>query len=438
MNAKSSPSPRLSRFRASEALLVSLALALAPVALRAQGIYESVDAQGHVVYSDQSDVSGAGQGAEQEAAQDDAQSLPRVLHVCWTNCFTLVGEHGVYGRTDGTDESWTVERFTPDAFVLKRHDAPAEWNGYHAEVTYAGQVVNDRLTNVTVDGRLVGDIQMAWGRALDTLPGSDAARDRLAQNGLSTPAGESAPDAGAVPLAASEAPPPLPDDEQPPCAVADDIWTPGHWVWVAQRYYWIAGAWVRPPRPGLLWTPGYWSVVGGAFVFHAGFWGSHVGYYGGINYGYGYFGSGYSGGRWAGGTFVYNTAVTHVNASVIRNIYREPPTEITTSRTSYNAGLGGGTTTLPAAQKRIVLSEPQLTPPPPQQQRMPTALVAPKMVHVVRSPVEHTARSIERHTSVAASPPAHTLSSSTPRPTPNSVDAKPVYHPRPTSLHPIP
>ncbi len=429
MNIKPFPSPGLPSARASAALLMSLALAMGPVALRAQEIYESTDAQGHAVYSDQSGVSG-----EPYAPQDDAPSLPRAIHVCWTNCFTLVGENGLYGRTDGTDENWTVERFTPEVFVLKRHDAPAEWNGFHAEVTYAGQVANDRLINVIVDGRLVGDIQMAWGSALDSLPGSNAERDRLAQHWPAAPAGDSAPDAGAAPLlTASDAPPPLPDDEQPPCAVVGSIWTPGYWVWVARRYYWITGAWVHPPQSGQLWTPGYWAFVGGAYVFHPGFWGSYVGYYAGINYGYGYFGSGYSGGRWVGGTFVYNTAVSHVNSSVIRDTYRELPTSgITTSKVSYNGGVGG-TTARPPAEAHIVFTEPHLSPPP---QHPGTRHAASKLAHVVRSRTAHAHRiTAAGNTSLAVPARAHTEPRSTPRPTSDSAEAKPVFRPPATGLH---
>ena len=103
---------------------------------------------------------------------------PRVLHFCWTNCFTLTLENGLYVRTDGSDETWTVERFTSTSVILHRHDAPAAWNGFSADVTYQGQVSNDRLINVTVNGNAVPDIKMAWGAALDTLPGSNAERDQ--------------------------------------------------------------------------------------------------------------------------------------------------------------------------------------------------------------------------------------------------------------------
>ena len=32
----------------------------------------------------------------------------------------------------------------------------------------------------------------------------------------------------------------------------------------------------------------------------AGYWGPHVGYYGGVNYGFGYMGVGFAGGAWRG------------------------------------------------------------------------------------------------------------------------------------------
>ncbi len=55
--------------------------------------------------------------------------------------------------------------------------------------------------------------------------------------------------------------------------------------------------------------------------WHPGYWGQHVGYYGGVNYGFGYMGIGFVGGMWAGGAFRYNTAVMRVNETVIHNTY---------------------------------------------------------------------------------------------------------------------
>ena len=71
---------------------------------------------------------------------EDVQAPPRVIHFCWTNCFTLTFENGVYRRADGTDETWTVERFTAATVILRRHDAPAAWNGFSADVSYQGQI----------------------------------------------------------------------------------------------------------------------------------------------------------------------------------------------------------------------------------------------------------------------------------------------------------
>jgi len=90
------------------------------------------------------------------------------------------------------------------------------------------------------------------------------------------------------------------------------MWTPGYWAYGQDGYYWVPGAWVPAPYAGALWTPGYWGWASGLYVFHPGYWGYHVGYYGGVNYGFGYGGIGFAGGLWRGGVFSYNTAVMHV------------------------------------------------------------------------------------------------------------------------------
>jgi hypothetical protein len=108
------------------------------------------------------------------------------------------------------------------------------------------------------------------------------------------------------------APPVLPVYVQPPCPEPGLMWTPGYWAYGPDGYYWVPGTWVPAPYAGALWTPGYWGWSGGLFVFHEGYWGHHVGYYGGVNYGFGYGGIGFAGGEWRGGVFAYNTAVMHV------------------------------------------------------------------------------------------------------------------------------
>ena len=72
---------------------------------------------------------------------------------------------------------------------------------------------------------------------------------------------------------------------------------------------------------GYLWTPAYWGWGGDRFLFHEGYWGPRVGFYGGINYGFGYFGDGYEGGRWDHGRFFYNRSVNNVNVTNIHNVY---------------------------------------------------------------------------------------------------------------------
>jgi WXXGXW repeat (2 copies) len=113
------------------------------------------------------------------------------------------------------------------------------------------------------------------------------------------------------------APPELPVYVQPPCPVEGYIWTPGYWAYGDEGYYWVPGVWVAPPRIGFLWTPGYWGFDGGVYAWHGGYWGPHVGFYGGINYGFGYGGVGFVGGEWAGNVYRYNTAVTNVEHALL-------------------------------------------------------------------------------------------------------------------------
>ena len=190
----------------------------------------------------------------------------------------------------------------------------------------------------------------------------------------------SQPDPGAdAALQASEPPPPLPDYEQPPCPVDGYLWTPGYWAYAPAGYYWVPGTWVAPPRVGLLWTPGYWGFAGAVYVFHAGYWGPHVGFYGGVNYGFGYVGTGYVGGRWVGGGFQYNQAITRVNVTVVHNTYNETViNNVTVNRVSYNGG-AGGVAVRPTAQERIAAQEPHVAPTPMQQQHLQQAVHNPAL-----------------------------------------------------------
>ena len=93
-----------------------------------------------------------------------------------------------------------------------------------------------------------------------------------------------------IDIRANLAPPPLPYYEQPVIPAEGYIWVPGFWAWDETQadYYWVPGTWVEPPQPELLWTPAYWGWDEGRYLFHPGYWGREVGFYGGIDYGYGY------------------------------------------------------------------------------------------------------------------------------------------------------
>jgi hypothetical protein len=137
-------------------------------------------------------------------------------------------------------------------------------------------------------------------------------------------------------------PPAIPVYEQPVCPSDGYLWTPGYWAYDdGDGYYWVPGTWVESPQVGFLWTPGYWGWGGSAFLFHEGYWGPQVGFYGGINYGFGYGGVGYEGGRWEGNHFSYNTYVTRVNTTIIHNTYNVTVRNVSESHVSYNGGSGG-------------------------------------------------------------------------------------------------
>jgi hypothetical protein len=146
-----------------------------------------------------------------------------------------------------------------------------------------------------------------------------------------------------VGVAVNVAPPPLPVYVQPPCPAPGYIWVPGYWAWNDGGYYWVPGTWLLPPEVGLLWTPGYWDWDGGIYHWHAGYWGPRVGFYGGVDYGFGYDGVGFAGGYWRGGIFFYNRAVWRVGPSFVTNVYYRRPEYVHREfeHVSYNGGPHG-------------------------------------------------------------------------------------------------
>jgi len=175
----------------------------------------------------------------------------------------------------------------------------------------------------------------------------------LALTLLGAPAASSAE----VFLSVAIAPPSLPVYEQPLIPGPGYIWVPGYWAYGPEGYYWVPGTWVFAPFIGALWTPGWWGWDGGYYRWNRGYWGPRVGYYGGINYGFGYFGVGYHGGYWRNGAFSYNTAVNNVNVTYIHNTYNRPVVEHSNvSRVSFNGGTGG-IVARPTAEERLALRD---------------------------------------------------------------------------------
>ena len=230
-------------------------------------------------------------------------------------------------------------------------------------------------------------------------------------------------------ISASTAPPPLPTSDQPPCPEEGDLWTPGYWAWDGVAYYWVPGAWVPPPRAGVFWTPGYWAYAGTVFVFHRGYWGPQVGFYGGINYGFGYGGIGYVGGHWVGNAFAYNRAVNNVNANVFRHVYDEPVVSHEGySRASYNGG-PGGTINVPTTQERLA-AQSRLPSLPPRIQFKPSPNAAPR----IPSGVGHAAlvpNPTVSHTAAASAPRRVTTSAVTQQRVPANAALPPAPAPRP-------
>ena len=148
------------------------------------------------------------------------------------------------------------------------------------------------------------------------------------------------------------APPPLPVYAQPICPGPEYIWVPGYWAYGPEGYYWVPGTWVLAPFFGALWTPGYWGWSGAVYLWHPGYWGRHVGFYGGIDYGFGYFGVGYAGGYWDRGGFYYNTAVNNVNVNIVRTTYNRPVAHSAgVTHVSFNGP--GGVSARPSAEERL-------------------------------------------------------------------------------------
>ena len=198
-----------------------------------------------------------------------------------------------------------------------------------------------------------------------------------------------------VSFSISFGPPPLPVYEQPPIPAPGYIWLPGYWSYGPYGYFWVPGTWMQPPAVGLLWTPGYWGWSDGFFVWNAGYWAPQIGFYGGVNYGFGYPGRGYEGGYWRDNRFYYNRTVNNITNVSVTNVYSKTVVnDVTVNRVSYVGG-PGGLTARPTADEERVAHEHRTPPTEAQTQHREAAAARPELVASVnhgKPPIAATLR----------------------------------------------
>jgi hypothetical protein len=231
-------------------------------------------------------------------------------------------------------------------------------------------------------------------------------------------------------------PPAIPIYEQPICPTYGYLWVPGYWAYDYDfGYYWVPGTWIEPPQVGFLWTPGYWGWGDGVYIWHAGYWGPHVGFYGGINYGFGYGGVGYEGGRWEGDRFAYNTYVTHVNTTIIHNTYNTRVTYVSESHVSYNGG-NGGVEARPTPQQESYANEHHVGPVSAQTQHVQQARSNPELrasANEGKPPIAATAKPADFKTGVVASRQAGGAYKAPPPNAARSNEVRPASETRPNA-----
>ena len=246
-----------------------------------------------------------------------------------------------------------------------------------------------------------------------------------------------------VGVAITIAPPELPVYEQPICPGDGYLWTPGYWAYGDGDYYWVPGTWVLAPEVGFLWTPGYWGWGDGGYVFYDGYWGPQVGFYGGINYGFGYFGHGFEGGRWDNGHFFYNRAVLNVNVNVIHNVYNTRINETTVTRVSFNGG-NGGINARATAQEEAAAHERHIPPVAAQTEHIQAARSNPELrasTNHGKPPIAATPRPGElKGGGVVAAREGGAVHESAARPENNAARPNPAVHPNdlPATERPAP
>ncbi len=135
-----------------------------------------------------------GHGADSEVEGDwyaiagpPPVDLPTIMHFCDVNCTTLQLKNGRYESVQNNNrydpnwtDIWTVERFTPESVILHRTETG---NFPFSDVIVKGRMSPDRNSLVNAVNPFHGQgqpetISLAWGSALNTVPGSNVERNR--------------------------------------------------------------------------------------------------------------------------------------------------------------------------------------------------------------------------------------------------------------------
>lgn len=112
------------------------------------------------------------------------QSPTTDMHFCGGNCFTLHYENGRYVAGQGI---WSFTRFTRESVILFRQEPDTPWAASigwpGGKVVYKGHLSND-LDSMIIESENGGTkniekLKLAWGPALNTVPGSNEERERM-------------------------------------------------------------------------------------------------------------------------------------------------------------------------------------------------------------------------------------------------------------------
>jgi hypothetical protein len=102
------------------------------------------------------------------------------MHMCIANCFVLTLENGHFTNAEHTS-TFLIDSFTRESVVMHRTDFGPSFQG---SAVLRGRLSSDG--NSIVDGKIewtsgntgTWPYKAAWGTAINTVPGSNAERDR--------------------------------------------------------------------------------------------------------------------------------------------------------------------------------------------------------------------------------------------------------------------